>query len=76
MYGPMWPFLLILIVYGPDVVVVNRWDMLCTLGKAPRTKKTLLNFREWYRVTRHPRVFRRLTGCQRTPGIWGVTKWF
>ena len=76
MYGPMWPFLLILIVYGPDVVVVNRWDMLCTLGKAPRTKKTLLNFREWYRVTRHPRVFRRLTGCKRTPGIWGVTKWF
>ena len=23
MYGPMWPFLLILIVYGPGVVVVN-----------------------------------------------------
>ena len=25
------------------------------------------------RVTRHPRVFRRLTGCQWTPGFWGVT---
>ena len=41
MYGPMWPFLLILIVYGPGVVVVNCWDRLCTLGRAPRTKETL-----------------------------------
>ena len=28
----------------------------------------LLDFHEWCRVTRHPRVFRRLTGCQRIPG--------
>ena len=27
----------------------------------------------WYQVTRHPQIFRELTGCQRTPGIWGVT---
>ena len=27
----------------------------------------------WYRVTRHPRVFRRLTGCQRDPRDRGVT---
>ena len=73
MYGPTWPFLLILIVYGPGVVVVNYWDRLCTLGRAPRTKETLPDFCEWCQVTRHPRVFRRLTGCQRTPGIWGVT---
>ena len=26
MYGPKWPFLLILIVYGPGVVVVNYLD--------------------------------------------------
>ena len=26
------------------------------------------------RVTRHPQIFRGLTGCQRTPGIWGVTQ--
>ena len=40
------------------------------LGRAPRTKETLPDFREWFRVTRHPRVFRRLTGCQRdTPGL-------
>ena len=69
MYGTMWPFLLILIVYGPGVVVVNCWNRLFTLGRAPRTKETLLDFREWCRVTRHPRVFHRLTGCQRTPGI-------
>ena len=30
-------------------------------------------FLKWRRVTRHPLVFRGLTGSQRTPGIWGVT---
>ena len=39
------------------------------LGRAPRTKETLLDFREKCRVTRHSRVFRRLTGSQRTPGF-------
>ena len=43
----------------------------CILGRAPRTKETLLDFREWCRVTRRPRVFRGLTGCQRTPGKLG-----
>ena len=42
------------------------------LGRASRTKDTLLDFREKYRVTRHLRVFRGLTGSQRTPGFWGV----
>ena len=55
------------------MVVVNCWDKFCTLGRAPLTKETLPDFREWCRVTRHPRVFRRLTGCQRTPEKWGVT---
>ena len=27
----------------------------------------------WCQVTRHPRIFRGLTGCQQTPGIWDVT---
>ena len=31
------------------------------LGRAPRTKETLPDFREKCRVTRHSRVFRRLT---------------
>ena len=43
------------------------------LGRAPRTKETLLDFLKWSRVTRPPLVFRGLTGSQRTPGFWGVT---
>ena len=43
------------------------------LGRAPRTKETLPDFLKWRRVTRHPLVFRRLTGSQRTPRVWGVT---
>ena len=39
----------------------------CILGRASHTKETLPDFREWCRATRHPRVFRRLTGCQRGP---------
>ena len=46
------------------------------LGRAPRTKETLPNFREKCRVTRHSRVFRGLTGSQRTPRVWGVTAWY
>ena len=43
------------------------------LGRAPRTKETLPDFLKWRRVTRHPLVFRGLTGSQRTPEFWGVT---
>ena len=40
------------------------------LGRAPRTKETQPNFLKRRRVTRHPLVFRRLTGSQRTsPGL-------
>ena len=55
------------------------WDMFMQvlyLGRAPRTKETLPDFREKCRVTRHSRVFRGLTISQRTPGIWGVTAWY
>ena len=64
---------IILLAFGPCVVIVNCWDRFCTLDRASRTNETLPDFHEWCRVTRHPRVFRRLTGCQRTPGFWGVT---
>ena len=60
---------IILLACGPCVVIVDYWDRLCTLGRAPRTKETLLDFRDWCRVTRHSRVFRGLTGCQWTPGF-------
>ena len=39
------------------------------LGRALRTKETLPDFLKWRRITRHPLVFRRLTGSQRTPGF-------
>ena len=39
------------------------------LGRAPRTKETLPDFREKCRVTRHSREFRGLTGSQRTLGF-------
>ena len=74
MQGPKWPFLLILIVYGPGVVIVNLLGQVCTLSRAPRTKKTLPDFHERCRVTRHSRVFHGLMGCQRTPRFSGVTK--
>ena len=60
---------IILLACGPCVVIVNCWDMFCTLGRSPRTKETLPDFHEWCQVTRHPRVFLGLTGCQRTPGF-------
>ena len=65
---------IILLAYGPCVVIVNLLGQVCTLGRAPRTKETLPDFHEWCRVTRHPRIFRRLTGFQRIPGFWGVTQ--
>ena len=51
---------------------VDDWDWWF-LGRAPRTRETLPNFRESFRVARHSQVFRGLTGSQRTPGIRGVT---
>ena len=60
---------IILLACGPYVVIVNCWDRFCTLGRAPHTKETLPDFHEWCRVTRHPRVFHGLTGCQWTPGF-------
>ena len=65
--------LLILIICGPCVAIVNLLGQVCTLGRAPRTKEALPDFREGCRVTRHSRVFRGLTGFQRTPRVWGVT---
>ena len=46
------------------------------LGRAPRTRETLPDFLKWPRVTRHPLLFRGLTGSQRTPEKWGVTAWY
>ena len=48
-----------------------RFIQVLYLGRAPRTKETLPDFREKCRVTRHSRVFRGLTGSQRTLGFLG-----
>ena len=58
------------------VNILDCWDrylQVLYLGRAPSTKETLLDFREKCRVTRHSRVFRGLTGSQRTPGF-GVSQ--
>ena len=76
--------------FGYSVISIGFWaqEAICNqvidvgtgfikvlyLGRAPRTKETLPDFREKCRITRHSRVFRGLTGSQRTPGFWGVTK--
>ena len=49
--------------------VWDRFMQVLYLGRAPHTKETLPDFREKCRVLRHSRVFRGLTGSQRTPGI-------
>ena len=54
-------------------IVWDRFMQVMYLGRAPRTKETLPDFREKSRVIRNSRVFRGLTGSQRTPGDRGVT---
>ena len=47
--------------------------MFCIWVELPVQRRLCPIFLKWRRVTRHPLVFRRLTGSQRTPGFWGVT---
>ena len=54
---------IILLTCGPCEVIVNCLGQVLYLGRVPRTKETLPDFHEWCRVTRHPRIFRGLTGC-------------
>ena len=44
MQGPKW--LVILLACGPCVVIVNCLGQVLYLGRAPRTKETLPDFRE------------------------------
>ena len=69
-YGPSGHIGYIYCLYW---IVCDRFMQVMYLGRAPRTKETLPDFLKWCRVTRHPLVFRGLTGSQRTPGFWGVT---
>ena len=60
-------------IYWTVGICKCKFIQVLYLGRAPRTKETLPDFLKWRRVTRHPLVFRGLTGSQRTPGFWGVT---
>ena len=53
---------IILLAYGPCVIIVNCWDRFCTLRRAPCTKETLPDFHEWCRVD----------GLSTDPRFWGV----
>ena len=65
-YGPKWPFYSCCDYIG---LFGTGFIQVLYLGRAPRTKETLPDFLKWRRVTRHPLVFRGLTGSQRTPGF-------
>ena len=72
-YGPKWPFYSCCDYIG---LFGTCFIQVLYLGRDPCTKETLPDFREICRVTRHSRVFRGLTGSQRTLGFWGVTGFF
>ena len=72
-YGPKWPFYSCCDYIG---LFGTGFIQMLYLGRAPSTKETLPDFMKWCRVTRHPLVFRGLTGSQRTLGFWGVTAWY
>ena len=62
--GPKWPFYSCCNYIG---LLGTGFMQVMYLGRAPRTKETLPDCLKWRRVTRHPLVFRGLTGSQRTP---------
>ena len=70
----LWAQVAALDIYCIYWTVWDRNMQVLYLGRALRTKETLPDFLKWRRVTRHPLVFRGLTGSQRTPGFWGFTK--
>ena len=63
-YGPKW--LTHVMIYW---TVWERFIQVLYLGRAPHTEETLPDFLKWRRVTRHPLVFRGLTGSHWTPGF-------
>ena len=74
MHGPKWPFLFILNCIWTRCGLCENLGYVVPWVELPVQKKLCPIFREWCRVTRHPRVFLGLTGCQRTPGNWASHK--
>ena len=69
----LWAQGAVLDIYCIYWTVWDRYMQVLYLGRALRTKETLPDFLKWCRVTRHPLVFRGLTGSQWTPGF-GVSQ--
>ena len=69
----LWAQVVVLIIDCYIRLFGTGFMLVLYLGRAPHTKEILPNFREKCLVARHSRVFRGLTGSQRTPGFWGVT---
>ena len=62
--GPKWPFYS---CYDYIGLLGTGFMQVMYSGRAPHIKETLPDFLKWRWVTRHPLVFRGLTGSQRTP---------
>ena len=69
----LWAQVVVLIIDCYIGLFETSFMQVLYLGRASRTNETLSDFREKCRVARHTRVFRGLTGSQRTPGFWGIT---
>ena len=63
----LWAQVVVLLMLGLYCPVWDRYVQVWYLGRALCTKETLSDFLKWRRVTRHPLVFRGLTGSQRPP---------
>ena len=57
------------VVFWVELPVQRRLYLIFVKSWVPGKGDSMV----WCRVSRHPRIFLGLTGCQWTPGIWGVT---
>ena len=60
----LWAQVVVLLMLYLYLIVGIGYMQVLYLGRAPRRKETLPDFREKCRVTRHSRVFGGLTGSQ------------
>ena len=58
----LWAQVAVLLMLWLYWTVWDRFMQVLYLGRVSRTKETLPHFLKWRRVTRHPLVFRGLTG--------------
>ena len=71
MYGPKWPFLLILNCIWTQCGRCQNLGQVVPWVELPVQRRLCPIFHEWCRVIRHPQIFRGLTGCQRDTAVLG-----